>query len=669
MTIYNLSETPVAVSYFPTGTPVEITLRDMTGAIIPISNNVCVESPAGSEIFTWSFADIIDKPTVGLRGYWEMVATDSSYPLSREQFQWGVVTDKEVVLGYFPEGKTITISLWDIEGTALPVNANSCTPLANDLDIYAWSFDDLTTYPDGVLRGYWEMKTHDASYPDAMDNFVVNLPQEVLEGLEYRSIDSAVILKSEFCLYEENTKTLKIRLKFPSIVPPDTDDFLPSQILSAKIVTYHGFEYILPWNEVVQIAQTKIIKQIDLTTVTFLDGDLPLGIGEHILEVTYGIDVQLIRFKVVPITVESIKAQYMLGIELQSKAELVFQQDLRKITGVNVLQISRETPVGSKELIWDAANSTLQWDNGEQVVISDDYTEYHLSNYMSVPGITDGDYIKVEIEDIDDLPVADQTEEVLVDVKKYEIEEYQYWINNGYRVVTESIIMTDIEPTLYSSDKSLTGYKYLDPVMNMPKNFSETKNISFEFAINQLQEVIELWAHHRGAEKVNIDLERVEHSTDGQIVVRGFPNFAGIGGNMSTIGLAGLWDRTIYSKNHPGARNKTKNFWQGTVIAGIKEKGLRELVLDVAAKIAAIDLLIQAGLGKGAGISSRSFSVGGINSAYTTTESAENSLYSGIILDLQKRLGTGRATKDEQRNGLIASLKRKIEGGSMSFKY
>jgi len=160
-------------------------------------------------------------------------------------------------------------------------------------------------------------------------------------------------------------------------------------------------------------------------------------------------------------------------------------------------------------------------------------------------------------------------------------------------------------------------------------------------------------AHHRGTEKVNIDLGRIEHSTDGRIVVRGFPGHVGIAGNTATIGLSGLWDRTIYANNQHGARNKTKNFWQGTVVAGIPDtdKGLRDLALDISAKIGAMDLLIQAGLGKGAGIAS------------------ENSLYSGIILDLQKRLGVGRATKDEQKNGLVASLKRKIEGGSMSFKY
>lgn len=475
---------------------------------------------------------------------------------------------------------------------------------------------------------------------------------------------SLKFLKAEFCRFEENFKTLKIRVKLAHQFQAGKEN-----IFTAKIITQYGMEYeIDDWTETILSTTTKLVKEFDLNQITFLDGRLPLNIGQHTLQIQINNTVVSETFKVVPVTVQSLKAQYLLGIELESRTELVFQQDLRKITGVVVTAISKETTVGPKELVWDATAKTLSWDNGEPVTISDDYTEYILQNYMSTPGIVDGDYITVEIEDIDELPETDQTEVALVDVKRYSLEDYQYWINNGYRVVTETVIMTDAEPTLFSSDKS-TGYKYLDPVLNMPKNYSESSNLSFEFPINMLQEIIELWAHHHGSEKVNIDLGRVEHSTDGQVVVRGFPYNRGLSGNTATLGLAGLWDRTIYSATHHGSRNKVKNFWQGTVIAGIKESAIRDLVLDVATKIAACDLLIQAGLGKGAGISSRSMSVGGISTSYNTTESAENSLYSGIILDIQKRLGTGRATKDEQKNGLIASLKRKVEGGSMVFKY
>lgn len=471
-------------------------------------------------------------------------------------------------------------------------------------------------------------------------------------------------LKAEFCRFEDDQKTLRVRIKLTNqYLTGKTNEF------TAKIINSLGMEYDLEdWTETIGADTAKLVKTVDLNTVMFLDGKLPLNVGTHTLQIQINSFTASSTFKVVPITVERLKKQQLLGVNLEANAELGVQQPLRKITGVDIIEVSQENTVGAKELTWDAANQTLAFDYGEPVEITDDYTEYYLTNHMTVPGVTDGDYIKVEVLDVEELPETDQTEIILIDTKRYSIEDFQYWVNNAHRVVTEAVIGTSIEPTLYSSDKD-EGAKYLDPVYYAPKNYSETTNIHFEFPVNMLQDIIALWVHHRGAEKINVDLGRVEFSRDGEVVVRGFPHNRGFAGNTATIGLAGIWDRTIYAKTHPGSRNKAKNFWQGRVIAGIADPDMRELALDIVAKIAAIDLLIQAGLGKGAGISSRSMSVGGISTSYNTTESAENSLYSGIITDLQRRLGVGKATRDEQRTGLIAALKGKIQGNMMGFKY
>jgi len=286
---------------------------------------------------------------------------------------------------------------------------------------------------------------------------------------------SIKFLKAEFCRFEENFKNLKVRVKIADVWDVGEDN-----IFTAKIISFLGMEYELTdWTETIIETTTKLVKEYDLNLVTFDLGDdceidLPLNIGKHTLSVNINDTTTTAEFDVVPITVQSIKNQYMLGVNLESRVELVLQQDLRKITGVK----------------------TLQWDNGEPIEISDDYIEYHLLNYMSTPGVVDGDFIKIEVEDIDSLPATDQTELVIVDVKKYSLSDYQYWINNGYRVVMETIIMSDIEPTLYSSDKTL-GYKYLDPVMNKPKGYSETTNVSFEFAVNLLQDIVELCTSQR----------------------------------------------------------------------------------------------------------------------------------------------------------------------------
>jgi len=310
-------------------------------------------------------------------------------------------------------------------------------------------------------------------------------------------------LKAEFCRFEENYKDLKVRVKIDSVWNVSEDN-----IFTAKIITditdpgntSSKLEYeITDWTETIIETTTKLVKTYDLNLVTFLDGKLPLNIGTHTLEVNINDTTESSAFKVVPVTVQSMKNQYLLGVELQSSVELAFQQDLRLITGVEILQISQDTSVGSKELVWNFTDKTLQWDNGEPVVISDIYSEYILLDMMATPGIVGGDYLKIQIDDIDELPAEDQIETAVVDVKQYSIEDFQYWINIGYQVVAETVIMTDIEPTLYSSDKDL-GYKYLDPVMDIPKSYSESSNYSLDFPINMLQFIEDLWAQYFGSE-------------------------------------------------------------------------------------------------------------------------------------------------------------------------
>jgi len=526
---------------------------------------------------------------------------------------------------------------------------------------------------------------HGIAHIDAYDVRVI--PEHVLDHVEahFDAYDvkgvvaelAITLLKPEFCRFEENFKTLKARIKLKNQFDPNREN-----LFTAKIITgitdpsnpESKLEFPLTtWTQKIGDNTTKLIKEYDLNLVTFelenCDIDLPLNIGKHTLEVRINDQVETAEFDVVPVTVQSVKNQYMLGVDMVGNSELVLQQDLRKITGVEVLHISKETAVGSKEFTWNAKDQTLQWDFGAPVVISDDHMEYEIFDHMMEPSLAGGDYIKVNIEDIDNLPSINKTEVVLVDVKKYKNEEYQYWINTGLRVLTELMIMTDIEPTLYSSDKSL-GYKYLDPVTNQPKSQSESSNITFEFATNMLQCVQRLWVHQRGISDVDLNVNKhVELSTDGAVTVIGHPY--GRGSGNTAIWSAGIWDRTLYAKNGHRDYNKVKNFWNATVVAGIPDSAseLRLLSLDIISKLAAVDLYVQSGLGRGSGIASRSFSVGGISSSFNSVESAENALMSSSILEIQRKLGVGRATKDEQKTGLVQSLKTKILGGALSFKF
>jgi hypothetical protein len=492
-------------------------------------------------------------------------------------------------------------------------------------------------------------------------------------------------LKSEFCRFEPGFKDLKVRIKIT-----DVWDIGEDNIFTAKITDIHGMEYpITDWTETIVESTTKLTKEYDLNLVGFTENDIqensgktgsydnerfciPLNIGKNTLTVQINDTIASAEFDLVPITVASIKNQYLLGVDLQSRTQLTIQQELREITGVEFTEISNDTTVGAKDLVWDATAKTLQWDNGKPIKIVDAEIEYLLPSYLMIAGLGGGDYVRIIVEDVDDLPSLNVTEELIVDVKQFGNSDFQYWINNGYQVALQTIAMVDLEPTLYTSDKLLVennNYKYLDPIQLVTKRQTRTQNFSFETPINMLQKVIELWGHYSGENRVVIDNERIEIGTDGNIVIRGFPLGFGSRGGFSAIGFAGLIDRTINAETYPGSRNPTNNFWQMTGTFGVIDKGIRDLFISVAGKIASIDLLLIAGVSKGQGIASQSFSVDGVSSAYTTTESAENSLYSGVLTDLQRGLGVGKATKEERETGLVNKLRKKIEGGSLVFKF
>lgn len=492
-------------------------------------------------------------------------------------------------------------------------------------------------------------------------------------------------LKTEFCRFEEGYQNLRVRIKIDGVYDLGNDN-----LLTAFITNKHGMEFALTeWEETISDTTEKLIKEYDLNDVYFTEQDindnignqgtydnvsavLPLNIGKNLLTVNINDTTTSIEFDLVPITTATFRGQYLLGVDMEAANQLAIQQELRKITGVEITEISKDTTVGAKNIVWNHEAQTLQWDNGIPVSISDDYIEYKLYDYTMIPGTNYGDYISITVEDPEDLPAESVSETVLVDVKRYSAEDYQYWVNQGYQTTAQTIANVPVEPTLYSSDKDLvTGknYIYLEPSQLTPKRFTRTLNTSFEFPVNKLQRIIEIWGLHGGSHRVNIDKSHVKSTSDGRVTVEGYPIGARGGNAYATIGAAGLYDRTINAENYPGSRNPVAGFWNGTVIAGVIDEGIRDLYLQVSAQISAINALLQAGLGQGEGIASRSFSVDGVSSSYQTTESAENSLFSGVITDLQKGLGVGKASKEEKNTGLVNQLRKKIEGGSLAFKY
>ena len=465
------------------------------------------------------------------------------------------------------------------------------------------------------------------------------------------------LLKKEYCLEEDNQFTLRVR------VVPEGE----TGTLTGTITNKNGFITALTWAFPIT-DNSKQKPTTDLSTLTFDVGNsktIGFTIGKHTLTVDINGTKESVEFFIVPITVKRIKDQYLLRIKLEAQGVLVFQQELRLISGVELLEISSDTMVGEKELVYDSTAKTLQWDNGRPIVITDDEDEYTLPDYLIEAGVMDGNYITVRVEDIDDLPQADQTEFVLVDVFSWSQDDYMKCISDAHDYICNSEIWTQLYPDYYSHDRADNAI-YLSPTDMLPSSLSRSRFERLELALNLLIEVVDLKIHPYATFTSTIDLEWSEPKEDGRIEVRGYSISAAGQGHSSFY--SGQWDKTINADFRKGQRNPVRNYWLAKAIAGISEPQLRITCIDVIAKVALLNMYVWAASGKDQGIASRSFSSSGVSSSYTTTSSAEYGVYSANIAEISKYLGLGNVTADQKKNGILGKLKTQIEGGSFSFK-
>jgi len=463
------------------------------------------------------------------------------------------------------------------------------------------------------------------------------------------------LLKKEYCLAEDNEYTLKIR------VVPEGE----TGTLTAKVINKNGFEKALSWSVTITDDSKQKLTE-DLSTLSFAIGDSSIGftIGKHTLEVDIDGTKQTVNFWIVPITVKRIRNQYLVGIELEAQSKLTFQQDLRLITGVELLGISADTTVGIKELVYNSTNKTLQWDNGVAVTISDSYDEYRLTDFECEAGVMDGNYITVRVEDIDDLPSSDQTETAIVDIFRWRQDDYMKCISDSHDYVCNSEIWTQLYPDYYSYDRADNAI-YMSPADYQPRSLSRTYYQQFELAVNKLIEITELKIKPFKDNKAVVEKDWLVVKSDGRVEVRGYSLQSG---RVGATYYAGQYDKTVYADSRKNQKNPVKEYWMAKAIAGIENEQLRVTCIDVIAKIALLNMYIWAASGKDQGISNRSFSASGVSSSYATTSSAEYGIYSANIAELAKQLGVGNVTADQKKNGLLGKLKTQIEGGANFFK-
>ncbi|MCK5607125.1 hypothetical protein KAR91_34900 [Candidatus Pacearchaeota archaeon] len=153
MDIYSINDIPHAKGYFPTGKDIILEMYDDAGALIPIDTTISFtgNTTTGSLIIS----NIADTSLLVIGQVVEGVGIPTG----------SKITDKSA--------NTITLDqLATITDTDVSLKAFTlCTPGPVDLNIYSWSFANITTQPSESLAGYWRMRTSDDSYTEAREDF------------------------------------------------------------------------------------------------------------------------------------------------------------------------------------------------------------------------------------------------------------------------------------------------------------------------------------------------------------------------------------------------------------------------------------------------------------------------------------------------------------------
>lgn len=458
-------------------------------------------------------------------------------------------------------------------------------------------------------------------------------------------------LKNEFCIFEpeRNFHILNWKQKLNDEEKGD---------ISIKVVNPYGDEQVL---SVSDGSQSKF--EVDLRELKFHEGDLGCIAGEYQLVITTkanNID-HAYPFKVVLVTTERLKRQWCHGMTMYAYEQLWFKQPLKKITGVDLMEISSGTKPSTYTLSYDVENKTLSWNYGDPVDVSDTWDEDEFILYdamLSQGDSSDGDYIKVRV-DSDELPTSSFSEPVIVDLKEFDQKSIQGFLKEAAAFVTQYIGALP-QPDIYSTDKE-SKFRYVEPSdFNEPER-PNSYNQTFLIGLAQVQKLRKIHGKSlHGTYDVNLD--HVDVTESGHATVK--RSYSMLFGSGNPLFMGGFHDRTIHSDHNSGGKNKMKHFWQFEVISGVEDPEIRQLMLDAIAAVATIKIMNIAGAAYKAGYSSESISRDGMTQSVSYTSSAMYGIYSAPIEEAKKYLGMTE-NKQQTEYGLLVRLKKEVLGSQI----
>lgn len=210
----------------------------------------------------------------------------------------------------------------------------------------------------------------------------------------------------------------------------------------------------------------------DLTAIADAQGfnicRLSQRLYDYYVRVTAGAVIQTVKFTVLPVTAEGMKARWLAGLPLTLAEQLGVLRQPRTVTGVTVKEVAQTSDLGRHDLVFvKGSPSTLSWSGGTAETLVTTETEFILQDQNE-------GYTVVEVVHAS-LPAGNATEALLVQNAKLEDDMLRQEIIAAY-VEVQRYLQVQLEPAHVVSDH------YPDPEIPVGDDPPTTYDIIFDGA-------------------------------------------------------------------------------------------------------------------------------------------------------------------------------------------
>jgi len=361
-------------------------------------------------------------------------------------------------------------------------------------------------------------------------------------------------------------------------------------------------------------------------------------------------------FDVSLITVDRMKREFLFGIDLQSSEIRTWKLPPRTITGVTLLEVSRNHPLAFFPLSYtiEGTSRYLSWgEGGPGVSITPDTKQTYI-----LPTAVGQEYILIEV-DARYTPAASCQELLLVEESDLSNETIRSYIKAAADQIENSELQVLLEPTRCVTDIDPTQITFSphnlspilldadwDKVTSPVTYYLQDRNdwIQIKFPFRRVLSVDQLFGMTGNTRIVDINLEWLELSeTSGY-------------GQLVPLNQEIAWDflGLVFVTGVAGARC-LPNFWHYSALVGLRD--VPGEVLQWLGREAAIPILTVAGQAFRSGVSSMSLGRDGISESVSYTSSAIYGIYSASIEDHRRWIReNGQKIRDKYRGIPLAVI-------------